>query len=215
MNYSIAWPDDVPVARSESDGGEVIDINAAKTDQQLVDLVLAGDESAFEQIFERHKRHVAIVAGRYFQAAEQMEEIVQTCFVKAYFELKNFRGRHDYSLMSWLGRIATNACLDHLRTRKRKPANLVSELSEAEQALFADALAKDDKCAETDFIHRDLAEKLLSNLDGEDRAILQMLYAEEMSVAQVRELTGWSSAKIKSRAFRARHSLQKVLKRFS
>lgn len=215
MNYSIAWPDDVPIVRTENDGGEIVEVNTVKTDRQLVDLVLAGDESAFEQLFERHKRHVAVVAGRYFQRPEQLEDVVQTCFVKAYFELKNFRGRHDHSLVSWLGRIATNACLDLLRNQKRRPANPVSELSEAERASFADAMADDEKCAETDFIRRDLAEKLLSHLEAEDRAILQMLYAEDMSVAQVRELTGWSSAKIRSRAFRARHTLQKVLRKFS
>jgi len=79
--------------------------------------------------------------------------------------------------------------------------------------LFADT-AQENKSVEDLTIDRDLAEKLLSNLRVEDRAILQMLYAEEMSVLEMAKETGWSSSKIKIRAHRARHALNKILKKF-
>ena len=212
MNYSITWPDEVRTRRSEADGDTVADANAAETDQQLVELVLAGDEAAFERLYERHKRLVAYVAARYFQSPERIEDIVQVSFIKAYFEFPNFRGLHDRSLASWLGRIAANACLDILRDEKRRPANLISDLTEAERDALADSFAAGE--TEDGLVRRDLAEKLLAHLEAEDRAILQMLYAEDMSVGEVKELTGWSTAKIKSRAFRARHTLKRVLRRF-
>lgn len=96
-------------------------------------LVLAGDESAFEEIFEKHKRIVAIVAARYFRQPPQIEEIIQIAFAKAYFELKNFRGKNDFSLASWLAKITANACLDAIKKSKRKPENLLSEFSEDEK----------------------------------------------------------------------------------
>ena len=211
MNYSITWPDDVRTRRSDADGEAVADVNSAETDQQLVVLVVAGDEAAFERLYERHKRFVAVIAARYFQAPERVEEIVQISFIKAYFEFPNFRGQHERSLPCWLGRIAANACLDLLRDEKRRPANLISDLTEAERDALADSFAAGE--TEDGLVRRDLAEKLLAHLEAEDRAILQMLYAEDMSVGQVRELTGWSTAKIKSRAFRARHLLKRVLRR--
>lgn len=187
---------------------------AGNTDARLVELVLAGDETAFEQIFERYKRLAATIASRYFRRAEQIEEIIQISFTKAYFELKNFRGQHASSMASWLARITTNACLDALRSQNRKSENLLCEFSEPEiETLFA-AVPGNGSNTEKSLVERDLAEKLLSRLGAEDRALLQMLDAEEMSVSEVAEITGWSSSKIKIRAFRARGALRKILRRF-
>ncbi|HXH69759.1 MAG TPA: RNA polymerase sigma factor [Pyrinomonadaceae bacterium] len=128
--------------------------------------------------------------------------------------MKTFRGDHNFSFASWIGKITTNACLDALRTQKRKPENLWCEFTEAEiEILFADA-ASNKKKAENSVVERDLAEKLLAKLSAEDRAILQMLDAEEMSVREVSEITGWSNSKIKVRAFRARNALRKILRKF-
>jgi RNA polymerase sigma-70 factor (ECF subfamily) len=213
MDYPATWQNEILSAHNENENASVV-ICVEKTDKQLTDLTLAGDESAFEQIFDRYKRLVAAIACRYFQRPEQIEEIIQISFTKVYFELKNFHGEHDYSLASWIKRIATNACLDALRNQKRKPENLICELStEDAEFLFADE-SQDNKTAESLFIERDLAEKLLSNLTVEDRALLQMLYDEEMTVVEVGEATGWSSSKIKVRAYRARNALRKILKRF-
>jgi RNA polymerase sigma-70 factor (ECF subfamily) len=213
MDYTTAWQDEILMSRAESESAEVA-VCAEKSDFQLVSLVLAGDETAFEDIFERYKRLVAKIGARYFRRPEQIEEIIQISFTKVFLELKNFNGGHDFSFASWLGRIATNACLDILRSQKRKPENLHCELSDAEtEYLFAD-VKTGDKTAENSLVERDLAEKLLSRLATEDRAVLQMLDAEEMSVNEVAAVTGWSKSKVKIRAFRARNSLRKVLKKF-
>jgi RNA polymerase sigma-70 factor (ECF subfamily) len=213
MDYPTTWQNDSLMPRAENERAEIV-VCAAKTDKQLVELILAGEEAAFEQIFERYKRLVAAIASRYFQRPEQIEEIIQISFTKVYFELKNFRGEHDFSLTSWLGRVATNVCLDTLRSQKRKPENLICELSTDEtEFLFAD-VQQSDKTAESNLIDRDLAEKLLSCLPAEDRAILQMLYEEEMSISEVTDVTGWSSSKIKIRAHRARNALRKILRKF-
>ena len=53
--------------------------------------------------------------------------------------------------------------------------------------------ADSGKTVERQAIHRDLAEKLLAHVSAEDRAILQMLYAEEMTISDISEITGWSN----------------------
>jgi len=213
MDYPATWQNDILIARSENESAEIV-VCAGMTDKRLVELVLAGEETAFEQLFDRYKRLVAAIASRYFQRPEQIEEIIQISFTKVYFELKNFRGERDFSLTSWLGRVTTNVCLDTLRSRKRKPENLICELSADEtEILFADA-RQNDKTAESLLVERDLAEKLLSRLPAEDRAILQMLYEKEMSIGEVADATGWSRSKIKVRAFRARRALRKILRKF-
>ena len=181
---------------------------------QVVGLILAGEEFAFEILFERYKRLVAGVAGRYFQRPEQVDEVVQVSFTKAYFQLSAFRGSHDLSLVSWLGKITTNTCLDLLRNQKRKPENMTCELSDAERRDLQNTTRPNDGNAERSLISRDLAEKLLANLAPEDRSVMQMLYADQMSVDEAAEILGWSKSKTKMRAWRARNALRSILKRF-
>lgn len=190
-------------------------VRVARSDRQLVDLVLAGDGSAFEQIFDRHKRMIAISASRYFRRPEEIEEIIQISFAKAFVELGKFRGLHDLSLASWLARIAINACLDTLRTKKRKPENLCCDLSEGEAESLVELMADSGaRSVETELLDRDLAEKLLGRVGEEDRALLQMLYVEELTVAEIAGLTGWSQSKVKIKAWRARNVLRRVLKKY-
>ena len=213
MDNIAAWQNDSLMRRHDGEDEERR-LRAEKSDSQLVRLAIAGEDAGFEQIFERYKLYVGTVASRYFRRPEQIEEVVQITFTKIYFELVNFEFKHDYSFAGWIGRIATNVCLDMLRNRKRKPEDLACELSTDEvEFLLADA-PRGEKTPESRAVERDLAEKLLACLETKDRAILQMLYEEEMSVGEISKLTGWSSSKIKIRAFRARRRLRKILKRF-
>lgn len=214
MDYTATWQDKIQLSRPVEENSAGFEITREKSDAQLVELVLSGDEAAFENLFDRYKRLVAAIAGRYFRQPEQIEEIIQISFTKVYFDLKTFRGDHNFSFPSWIGKITTNACLDRLRAQKRKPENLWCEFSEAETEMLSAIWANGEKSAENLVIERDLAEKLLSQLTPEDRAILKMLESEEMSVREVAEITGWSKAKIKMRAFRARNALRKILRKF-
>ena len=212
-SYQTALQSETLINRADE---ETVDgaVSATRTDRQLVDLVLAGDGVAFEQIFDRHKRMVAVVGGRYFRRPEQIEEIIQISFSKVFTELKKFRGAHDLSLASWISRIAVNACLDTLRTQKRKPEDLCCELSSSEAESLVEMTGNGMRSAEAQLLDRDLAEKLLARVGEEDRAVLHMLYAEEMSVAEIAEVTGWSQSKVKIKAWRARNVLRRVLRKF-
>jgi RNA polymerase sigma-70 factor (ECF subfamily) len=212
-SYPTALQNENLITRAE-DESLVGTVHSERTDSQLVELLLAGDETAFEQIFDRHKRMVALVAGRYFRRPEQIEEIIQISFAKAFVELPKFRGGHDLSLASWLARITANASFDVLRSSKRRPEHLCCELSDGEMESLAGIAISDVADAEKLLLDRDLADKLLSGLDSEDRALLQMLYSDDMSVAEIAQLTGWSSSKVKIKAWRARNVLRKMLKKF-
>jgi RNA polymerase sigma-70 factor (ECF subfamily) len=179
------------------------------SDKHLITLVLSGDEEAFETLFEKYKRLAGSVAVNYFRQTHQVEEIIQKTFVKVYFELKSFRGDHRFSFASWVSKIAVNVCLDTLRSEKRRNENEILELTESEYLSLNSIVDS----TELELINQDLAGKLLAKLEAEDRMVLQMLDGEERSVREVAELTGWSLAKVKVRAYRARKSLRKILKR--
>jgi RNA polymerase sigma-70 factor (ECF subfamily) len=185
-------------------------------DTQFVARAVAGDEEAFEELFNRHRRRVALIAGRFFRQPEQCEEIVQETFTKAYFALKDFSNTQEASFAAWLARIAFNTCYDELRRMKRRPESTLSNISGEEDEWLKEQLQAGDAESniESSAIARDLAAKLLSRLSPEDRLVLVMLDAEGMSVNEIAKLNKWSVSKVKVRAHRARASLRRVLSKF-
>jgi RNA polymerase sigma-70 factor, ECF subfamily len=185
-------------------------------DVELVARVRGGDETAFEELFNRHRRRVSLIASRFFRQHEQIEEIVQESFTKAYFALGDFSNQQEASFAAWVARIAYNSCYDELRRRKRRQESALSDVSEEESNWVKESLraAEEGGSVEERAVTRDLADKLLSRLSAEDRTVLVLLDAEGMSVSEIADVTGWSVSKVKVRAHRARAALRRVLQRF-
>ena len=176
-----------------------------------------GDQAAFEELFNRHRRRVALIAGRFFHQREQIEEIVQETFTKVYFALDSYANSEtddDALFAAWIARIAFNTCYDELRRLKRRPESMVTDLSEEESGWLENRLQADASGnAESTSINRDLAQKLLARLSADDRLVLVLLNAEEMSVNEIARLMGWSTSKVKVRAHRARAALRRHLRK--
>lgn len=189
---------------------------AEASDVELVARAVGGEEEAFEELFRRHRRRVSLIAGRFFRQREQIEEVVQESFTKAFFALPDFSSRREASFASWIARIAFNSCYDELRRLKRRPEGALGEVTEEEAARLRERLRPEDggRGVESEAVSRDLAAKLLARLGPEDRLVLVLLDAEELSVAEIAELLGWSVSKVKVRAHRARARLRRSLARF-
>src|ERR1043165_2542876 len=99
------------------------------TDDQLVRAVLDGDEQAFAEIFERYRRLVTGVVGRFFRDRSEIEECVQQSFAKMYFSLKNFRGGRDHAFPAWATRITVYVCYDECRKRTRRSESPIDDES--------------------------------------------------------------------------------------
>ena len=204
--------DNLNVAASNPESDRSIEA----TDEYLARAAYGGDEAAFELIFERHRRRVAGVVGRFFNRPERIEELVQDTFTKLYFALGDYSPMRGASFSTWLSRIAINACYDELRKIKRRPETVIGSVSDTEilwlkTRLRSGPVAGD---AESNAIARDLAEKLLARLSLDDRLVLTLLDAEETSVSEIAKLMTWSVSKVKVRAHRARAALRKVLNEF-
>ncbi len=186
------------------------------SDESLVAAVRAGDQTAFEQIFERHKLRVTRISGRFFNRPEKVEELVQEVFTKTYFALDDYSKERGSSFAAWISRIAINACYDELRRLRRRPEAAISSITE-DETLFLNARLGDTSTAsnaEATAISRDLAGKLLARLQPDDRLVLTLLEAENLPVADIAASLGWSISKVKVRAHRARAALRRVLNEF-
>jgi RNA polymerase sigma-70 factor (ECF subfamily) len=203
-------------AKSAFVAGDSSPTSASRT-RDLVSSARTGDQAAFEELFNRHRRRVALIAGRFFHQREQIEEIVQETFTKVYFALDSYANSEtddDALFAAWIARIAFNTCYDELRRLKRRPESMAADLSEEEPGWLENRLQADASGnAESTSINRDLAQKLLARLSPDDRMVLIMLNAEEMSVNEIARLMGWSTSKVKVRAHRARAALRRHLRK--
>ena len=86
------------------------------TDDRLVIEVRAGNEAAFEEIYDRYARGVLAFCVHMLGSREEAEDALQVTFVSAYRALRS--GERDISLRPWLYTIARNRCLSELRTRR-------------------------------------------------------------------------------------------------
>lgn len=181
--------------------------DGSSADRQLARRIGQGDEAAFEELVRRHHPRLSRIAGRFFRRPEVVEEVLQEVFVKAYAAIDGYRG--EMPLEHWLSRITVNACHDQLRRQKARPESLVSQLPNEDG--FPERL---EPRAEPGFWEREearlLAEQLLSLLAPAERLVLTLLVLEELPVAEVARLTGWSRTNVKVRAFRARSRLRKL-----
>ena len=134
--------------------------------------------------------------------------------MKAFTQLKSFEGRG--SMEGWLTKIATNTCLNMLRGAKRRPELTVSDLSEDESAWLDTKMtdfAHEHPTVEDNVIAAELADRVLGILSPEDQMALLMIDGEDASVKEVAEATGWSEAKVKVRAFRARKRIREAMEK--
>jgi RNA polymerase sigma-70 factor, ECF subfamily len=172
-----------------------------------------GEESAFAEIVRRYSPRVFSVASRFFGQRSLVEEAAQEVFLKAYTQLGSFEGRGSFE--GWLTRIATNTCLNMVRSSKRRPEFTVSDLTDNEQGWLEQQSAGNStgQSVENSFVAADLADRLLGVLPPEDQQALLMIDGEDASIKEVAEATGWSESKVKVRAFRARRKLREAMEK--
>lgn len=171
-------------------------------DEQLVDAVLAGDDQAFAELVQRHKRRVFSSASRFARNDHQLEDIAQEVFIRAYKNLKQFR--RDAPFEHWLAKITFSACYDFLR-RERKHRE-TAELDAVEFDLRDDAVDQSIAAGRA----REVLGWAMRQLKPDEQLVLTLCEIEERSVREVAELTGWSESNVKVRAFRARQALKQI-----
>lgn len=187
-------------------------------DRCLARAIGTGDEGAFEDFVNRFSPRVFRIATRYFRQRETVEETAQEVFLKAFANIGSYRG--EMPLEHWISRIAVNACYDTLRRRQARPESLESELldGDGDAGEFFQRLAARDSAPDSYWERENarlMAEQLLSRLAPAERVVLTLLVLEDLSVAEVASLTGWSRPNVKIRAFRARNRLRKILETLS
>lgn len=188
-------------------------VSAEPTDAELVAAVRGGDSERFEELVRRYQPRLFATARRYARREDEIEDIVQEIFLKAYGKLNTWRG--DAPFEHWLMRLAVRTCYDFLRGHQRNREHSVTDLSSDEEDwLERHATAREASDTDADAA-RALVAKVLEQLSPAHRLIITLLELEERPVKEIASLTGWSIPLVKVRAFRARAEMKKVLARLT
>jgi len=178
-----------------------------RTDRELVVLAQGEDKNAFEELIRRHQQRVFAVAARILHKREDVEDISQQVFVKAYFSLKRFDQRAAFS--TWLYKITVNECWDLLRKKKVRPLLYEADLSEeqSQQVLAAEGARSTEPDVLERISARERVEQLLSGLDERDRTMLILKEVEGLSIEEIGEVMAINANTVKVRLFRARRKI--------
>jgi len=174
---------------------------------QIVQDVLQGNVNAFEKLVTEYEKNVYNLTLRMTGNAEDAADMTQECFLKAYNSLSAFRGDSKFSV--WLYRIATNVCLDFLRSRNRRQTlSLSAEDDEGEEVQLdvADESQSPELLLERG-LTRDAVRRGLQSLPDDYRQILLLREIQGLSYEEIAETLSLEAGTVKSRIFRARKRL--------
>lgn len=197
-------PSRVKSGPAKSGGSRAAHPVAAADDRELVRRAQREDKEAFEELIRRHQHRVFAVAGGIIRRREDVEDIAQQVFVKAYFSLKRFDQRAAFS--TWLYKITVNECWDMLRKKKVRPLVYEADLSEeqARQVISSAEKSKEEPDISERLEARQRVERLLEGLDERDRLMLILKEVEGFSIEEIAEVLSLNANTVKVRLFRAR-----------
>ncbi|MDP2689155.1 MAG: sigma-70 family RNA polymerase sigma factor [Deltaproteobacteria bacterium] len=176
-------------------------------DQVLIDRSKRGDKSAFEAIVLKYQNRVYNIC-RYMLGPADVEDAAQDSFIKAYRNISGFTPSPGFS--AWITRITINTCLDY----KRRPKHLPLAKSPVEGDEYEHEEASRAPGPEGSFASKQAGlavEEAIRRLSDKLRAVLVLHEIEDLSYEETAAALGISMGTVKSRLFRAREELRKLL----
>jgi RNA polymerase sigma-70 factor (ECF subfamily) len=181
-------------------------------DQELVRRVQHGDKKAFDVLVRKYQQKIVKLISRYIRDQDEVLDVAQETFIKAYRALAKFRG--DSAFYTWLYRIAINTAKNYLVAQSRRPPDTDID---AEDAVQFDG---DSKLRETDLpeqlVHRDEVERVIyetiEELPQDLRTAITLREFEGLSYEEIAQAMACPIGTVRSRIFRAREAIETKLK---
>ena len=182
--------------------------------RELVAAVLRGDEDAARELVRILYPLVAKLVRAHRPARAAEEDLCQMIFIKILQKLPQFSGA--VPLEHWVSRIAVHTCINQIQAEKARPELREADLSEEQTAVIRNLTATTAELApDQSFASRQLVEHLMNALKPAERLVIDLLYFQQRSVAEIGSATGWSGPLVKVRAFRARQKMKRLLSNLS
>lgn len=182
-----------------------------ESDQRLVVRSQQGDKHAFDVLVLKYQQRIASIVSRYLRDQDEVADVTQEAFIKAYRALANFRG--DAQFYTWLYRIAINTAKNHLVAKSRRPPNTDKDINDGEFSENSVVLEAEDQ-PETLLARDQLQSVILAAVDDlqEDlRTALMLREFDGLSYEEIAEIMACPVGTVRSRIFRAREAIEKKI----
>lgn len=180
-----------------------------ETEQDILQKVIQGDRKAYAEIVNRHQDKAMTLAMRLLRNRQDAEEAVQDAFVRAFHAVGRFEWRSSFS--TWFYRIVYNVCLTTISRRDGRTRTTGPEVGDDDIPDVEDPSPAPDVNFESAEIQRMILEEI-DRLPGQYGALLTLFFVQELSHAEIVELTGMPLGTVKVRLFRGRALLRTALK---
>lgn len=184
----------------------------ANEEQRLIEAAQRGDVESFNQLVRLYESRVYNLCYRMLGDPDSASDVAQDTFISAYRNLGRFRGG---MFRSWLLRIATNACYDTLRARKRRPSTSLQALGLADDEGVGFDLPDTGEQPADVALRRELAvaiQRGLAELPEDQRVVIILSDIQGMAYDEIASVTGANLGTVKSRLSRGRARLRDILR---
>lgn len=185
---------------------------SSREDDVLVKRAMGGDEQAYTELVEKYQRALYFHILKMIKDKEQVNDLVQEAFVKAFDNLNTYST--NYAFSTWLYRIATNHTIDYLRKKKLKTLSIDEPMKTKDGEM---QMQLEDESAGTDrnIIRKqrqNIVQNAIEDLPSKYRKVIEMRHMEEKSYQEIADVLDLPLGTVKAHIFRARELLYKALK---
>ncbi|MDX2350027.1 MAG: RNA polymerase sigma factor RpoE [Porticoccus sp.] len=185
---------------------------AKDTDKQLVARVQKGDKRAFDMLVLKYQYKVHAIVSRYIKDFDEVNDVVQEAFIKAYRALAKFRG--ESAFYTWLYRIAVNTAKNYLVARNRRPP--ASDVDAGDADYYEGGQRLQDIDSPENLLYRDeleaVVDQSIRDLPEDLRTAVTLREFEGLSYEEIAEVMDCPVGTVRSRIFRAREAIDEKVK---
>ena len=184
----------------------------AQRDLQLVDAAIQGNQSAYAELMERYRESIYYMMLKMVNNPDDADDLTIEAFGKAFNRLEQYSP--SYAFSTWLFKIASNNCIDHIRKKRIKVTSMDTGMTTDDgELLFIDAQSNSLDPEET-VMHKQkvmLMRELVNKLKPRYRLLVEKRYFEELSYEEISEELDLPLGTVKAQLFRARDFLANMM----
>ncbi len=181
-------------------------------DQELVQRVQRGDKAAFDVLVRKYQHKIIKLISRYIKDPNEVLDVAQETFIKAYRALAKFRG--ESAFYTWLYRIAINTAKNYLVAQGRRPPDTDIDAEDAAQFEMDSSLKESD--SPDRLVLKDEIEEAIfqaiEELPEDLRIAITLRELEGLSYEEIAEAMVCPIGTVRSRIFRAREAIDRKLR---